>query len=64
MSGWIEYFEQTIQCPTCKHRLTALFCEDVTLTDEAPITITSLATGQVICLKCKTTIQDADLHQK
>jgi DNA-directed RNA polymerase subunit RPC12/RpoP len=60
MSGWIDYFENEITCPHCKHKFLALFIEDCNCKDP-PLVITSLASGQTKCPNCNIIIRDNDL---
>lgn len=60
MSGWLDFFEQTIICPECKESLEALFCENGN-TDIPPEVKTSLASGKTNCPNCGKLIEDGDL---
>lgn len=60
MSGWLDFFEQTIICPECRESFEAFFCEDGNI-DIPPEVKTSLATGKTNCPNCGKEIEDGDL---
>lgn len=60
MSGWLDFFEQTVICPECRESFEALFCEDGD-TKNPPEVKTSLASGKTSCPNCGKVIEDGDL---
>ncbi len=60
MSGWLNFFENVIQCPHCRSKFLALFLEDGNCR-VPPQVITLLASGSTICPVCNITIRDCDI---
>lgn len=59
MSGWINFYNEQINCPFCNEAFIVQFIEDGDVCDPPSIT-TSLA-GDCQCPACKSHILDADL---
>lgn len=60
MSGWLEFFEDEINCPQCKTKFFTLFVEDGD-TKDPPKVISSISGGLTRCPHCKIIIRDDDL---
>ncbi len=60
MSGWLEFFEDEINCPRCKTKFCTLFVEDGD-TKDPPKVISSIAGGLTRCPNCNVIIRDDDL---
>ncbi len=60
MSGWLDFFEDEINCPQCKTKFCTLFVEDGD-TKDPPKVISSIAGGLTRCPKCNIIIRDDDL---
>ncbi|GAB4290409.1 MAG: hypothetical protein Kow0098_09000 [Ignavibacteriaceae bacterium] len=60
MSGWLDWFEEEIECPHCGNKITVLFYEDGE-PGRDPVVITGLA-EDTICPQCKTQIKTEDIQ--
>lgn len=59
MSGWIDWFEEEIECPHCGEKIIVLFCEDGDQKRD-PVVVIKLA-GDVNCEECGEEIRDKEL---
>ena len=60
MSGWLDWSEVKIKCPSCGKEISALICEDGD-PNRDPVVIISL-TDEVVCDRCGKKINDVDLN--
>ena len=60
MSGWLNFFEDELQCPQCKTKFFTLFVENGD-TKVPPKVISSIAGGITRCPNCNVIIRDDDL---
>lgn len=59
MSGWLDWFEEKINCPHCGEKIIVMFCEDGDLKCD-PVVVIGLA-GDVKCKACGKEIIDEEL---
>ena len=59
MSGWLDWYEEEINCPHCGENVTVLFCEDGDPNREPMVEI--CLAGEVMCDICGKEIKDEEL---